>query len=171
MKPPVLSRAAHSATAVPTLSHSVRGTQLMAVWPLHPHSSCNCTGSVRQIEETNAAPEFAQRTRGIRAQRELPCLGITDLYCPTRTAARGDQLRPQVPPCGAHWPLHLCSSHLFSGSDSSAAVISRNSQRLRLSNRQLKRCNSRQRELPRSKFANYMARVAVSGSQRASSRS
>ena len=35
---------------------------------------------------TNAAPEFALRTRGIRAQRELPCLGITDLYCPARTA-------------------------------------------------------------------------------------
>ena len=83
-------------------------------------------------------------------------------YCPARTAARGDQLRPQVPPCGAHWPLHLRSLILRSGSDSFAAHISRNLQRLRLSNRQLKRCNSRSRELLRSKFANYSARLAVS---------
>ena len=40
------------------------------------------------IFETNAPPEFAARTRGIRAQRELPRLGITDLYCPL-TASRG----------------------------------------------------------------------------------
>ena len=43
-----------------------------------------------------------------------------------------------------------------------SAVFSRNCQRLRLSNRQPKRCNSRLRELPRSKFANYSASLAVS---------
>ncbi len=91
-------------------------------------------------------------------------------YCPTRTAARGDHLRPKVPPCGAHWPLHLCSSHLFSGSDSFTARISRNFQRVRLSDRQPKPCNSRERELPRSKFANDTARVAVSRGRGASSR-
>ena len=55
LAPPFGRGGTPGATAVPTLSHSARGTQLMAVWPLHPHSSCNCTGSVRQIEETNAA--------------------------------------------------------------------------------------------------------------------
>ena len=97
-------------------------------------------------------------------------LRITDLYCPARTAARGDQLRPQVPPCGAHWPLHLRSLILRSGSDTFAAQISRNSERLRLSNRQLKHCKSRGRELPRSKFANYRSRLVVGGSRSASSR-
>ena len=82
-----------------------------------------------ELYGTNAAPEFALRTRGIRAQRD--CVGAANFrvcgtrYCPARTAARGDQLRPQVPPCGAHWPFNLWFLILQSGSGGAAHGVSR----------------------------------------------
>ncbi len=54
----------------------------------------------RAFKETNASPEFAKRTRGIRAQRD--CVGAANFrvcgtkYCPARAAARGSLLKPLV---------------------------------------------------------------------------
>ncbi len=121
--------------------------------------------------KTNAAPEVAVRTCGIRAQRD--CVGAANFrvwelrICIVLRGRRGEGTsswppafakRKRCPPRGPPWPSNLLFLILFSGSDLSAAHISRNFQRLRLSNRQLKHCNSRRRELPRSKFANYTAR-------------
>ena len=100
--------------------------------------------------------EFAEIARYFREQTlrvwELRiCIAL-------RGRRHGGAAQAAAPLCGSPWPFNLLFLILRSGSDTFAAHISRNLQRLRLSNRQLKHCNSRGRELPRSKFANYTAR-------------